>query len=72
MGKYTLDIRGIRFRYRYLLDAVVRQLDVHAIAVITEYLNLIFIDDVATVTTDEVFAKLILDSLSRDAQHIVA
>ena len=72
MGKYTLDIRGIRFRYRYLLDAFVCQLDVHAISVIAEDFNLVLVNNIATVTADEIFAELTLNGLCSAAQHIVA
>lgn len=48
------------------------KLNVHAIAVVAEDLNLIFINDVATVTAYEILAKLVLDSLGGTAQHIVA
>ena len=48
------------------------QLDIHAISVVAEDLNLILIHDVASVATDEVLSKLTLDSLGGTAQHIVA
>ena len=37
------------------------EFDIHAVTVVAENLDLVFVDDVATMTADEVFAKLVLD-----------
>ena len=62
-----LDVCRVGLRYRYLLDAIVSQPDVHAIAVITENLYLILVDDVSSVAADEIFTEFILYSLGRAA-----
>ena len=68
----VLNVRRIGLRYGYLSDAVVGEFDVHAVAVVAEDLYLVLVDDVATVTADEVLAKLVLNGFGSAAQHVVA
>ena len=46
--------------------------DIHAVSIVAEDFNLILIHDIATVASDEVLAKLVLNSLGGATQHIVA
>ena len=70
--EYVLYVRRVGLGYGNLLDTVVSESDVHAIAVVAEDTYLVLVDDISPVAADEVVAELVLDGLGGAAQHVIA
>ena len=70
--EYVLYVRRVGLGYGNLLDTVVSESDVHAIAVVAEDTYLVLVDDLSPVAADEVVAELVLDGLGGAAQHVIA
>lgn len=70
--EYVLYVCRVGLRYRYLFDAIVGEPDVHAVTVVAENLYLVFVNDIATVATDEVVTEFVFYGLSGATQHVIA
>ena len=69
--EYVLYVRRVGLGYGNLLDTVVSESDVHAIAVVAEDTYLVLVDEVTPMTADEPAAKLRFNGLGGAAQHII-
>ena len=70
--EYVLYVRRVGLGYGNMLDTVVSESHVHAIAVVAEDTYLVLVDDISPVAADEVVAELVFDGLGGAAQHVIA